>query len=124
MPSDRTRARHWSHLTLLAPLFCAGSVQALQSIDARDGVATEALLSMKEPTRIRIEGHAITEVFGNLYASRCDSGAGSAASLAGSLGGWNDVDCARPLRGPGQPLRRAGGRVRSRQGRDLHPASE
>lgn len=84
MPSDRTRLRLWSLLALLA---CAASVQALQSIDARDGVATEALLSMKEPTRIRIEGHAITDVFGNLYASRCESSPVSAASLAGSLGG-------------------------------------
>lgn len=100
MPSDRTRARRWSPLALLA---CAASVQALQTIDARDGVATEALLSMKEPTRIRIEGHAITDVFGNLYASRCESSSGSAASLAGSLGGGTTSTAPSLSAGPVNP---------------------
>jgi conjugal transfer pilus assembly protein TraK len=44
---------------------------ALQVVDARDGVAVEAVMSIKEPTRIRIDGAAITDVVGNLYSSNC-----------------------------------------------------
>jgi len=70
--------RRWS--SLAAPLLAtaAGSVDALQIVDARDGVAVEAILSAKEPTRIRIEGAAIVEVFGNIQSSGC----GSAASVS------------------------------------------
>jgi conjugal transfer pilus assembly protein TraK len=32
------------------------ALPALQLVDASDGVAVEAILSIKEPTRIRIEG--------------------------------------------------------------------
>jgi len=45
---------------------------ALQVLDARDGVAIEAVLSIKEPTRIRIEGAPITDVFGNIHSSNCN----------------------------------------------------
>jgi len=45
--------------------------RALQTIEARDGVAVEAVLSIKEPTRIRIEGAPITDVFGNIHSSNC-----------------------------------------------------
>lgn len=44
---------------------------ALQLIDAVDGVAVEAIVSIKEPTRIRIEGAPITDVFGSVYSSHC-----------------------------------------------------
>ena len=44
---------------------------ALQVVEASDGVSVEAVLSMKEPTRIRIDGAAITNVFGNIYSSNC-----------------------------------------------------
>jgi conjugal transfer pilus assembly protein TraK len=44
---------------------------ALQMIDARDGVAVEAILSVREPTRIRIDGAPITDVFGNIHSSNC-----------------------------------------------------
>jgi conjugal transfer pilus assembly protein TraK len=54
---------------------------ALQIVDARDGVAVEAILSIKEPTRIRIEGAAITDVFGNIHSSSCG---GMAAGATGS----------------------------------------
>ena len=47
------------------------NTQALQVIDAKDGVAVEAIVSIKEPTRIRIEGAAITDVFGSIYSSQC-----------------------------------------------------
>jgi conjugal transfer pilus assembly protein TraK len=45
--------------------------QALQIVEASDGVSVEAILSIKEPTRIRIEGAPITDVFGNVYSSHC-----------------------------------------------------
>ena len=54
---------------------------ALQTIEARDGVAVEAILSIKEPTRIRIEGAPITDVFGNIHSSNC-GGTGSATAGA------------------------------------------
>lgn len=46
---------------------------ALQTIDARDGVSADAAMSIQEPTRIKIEGAAITDVFGNIYSSSCGS---------------------------------------------------
>jgi conjugal transfer pilus assembly protein TraK len=59
---------------------------ALQVIDVRDGVAVEAILSIKEPTRIRIEGTPITDVFGNIHSSSCGASAlptGAGATLPG-----------------------------------------
>ena len=56
---------------------------ALQVLDARDGVAIEAILSIKEPTRIRIEGAPISDVFGNIHSSSC--GPGSAASTTAGI---------------------------------------
>ncbi|WP_406625172.1 type-F conjugative transfer system secretin TraK [Acidovorax sp. SDU_ACID1] len=44
---------------------------ALQLVEASDGVAVEAIISMKEPTRVRIEGAPITDVFGNIHSSHC-----------------------------------------------------
>ena len=55
---------------------------ALQTLEARDGVAVEAILSIKEPTRIRIEGAPITDVFGNIHSSQC----GLASALTASPG--------------------------------------
>ena len=48
-------------------------VSALQLVEARDGVSVEAMVSIKEPTRIRIDGAPITDVFGNIYSSNCAS---------------------------------------------------
>lgn len=45
--------------------------QALQMVEASDGVAAEAIVSLKEPTRLRIEGMPITDVFGNIHSSHC-----------------------------------------------------
>lgn len=53
---------------------------ALQVV-ASDGVAVEAIVSLKEPTRIRIEGASITDVFGNVHSSHC-GGAAPAISAA------------------------------------------
>lgn len=52
---------------------------ALQLVEASDGLAAEAVLSIKEPTRLRIEGAHITDVVGNIYSSQC----GPAAPGAG-----------------------------------------
>lgn len=68
-----------------ALLFTTSTAQALQVIDARDGVSVEAILSIKEPTRIRIEGAPITDVFGNIYSSSCGSAA-AAAPMANGTG--------------------------------------
>lgn len=56
--------------------------QALQLVEASDGAAVEAILSIREPTRIRIEGMSITDVFGNIHSSQC----GMAAALPASPG--------------------------------------
>lgn len=47
---------------------------ALQVVEAGDGVAVEAIVSQKEPTRIRIEGTPIVDVFGNIHSSHCGAG--------------------------------------------------
>ena len=65
---------------MLGLAFAAHPAHALQLIDARDGVAVEAIVSIKEPTRIRIDGAPITDVFGNIHSSNC--GAASAAPNA------------------------------------------
>ncbi len=67
----------------LIALACAPASHALQIVDARDGVAVEAILSVKEPTRIRIEGAPITDVIGNIHSSSCG---GIAAAASGSPG--------------------------------------
>jgi conjugal transfer pilus assembly protein TraK len=59
-------------------------VRALQLVEGRDGVSVEAMVSIKEPTRIRIDGTPITDVFGNIYSSNCASAAAS-APLTSSL---------------------------------------
>lgn len=48
-----------------------GPALALQVVEASDGVAVEAILSIKEATRIRIDGAPITDVFGNIHSSNC-----------------------------------------------------
>lgn len=73
-------------LAALAAVLAAAAwpAHALQIVEGRDGVAVEAILSIKEPTRIRIEGAPITDVFGNIYSSNCGgaSGPAGAPSLA------------------------------------------
>lgn len=65
-------------------LSLAGPVYALQLIEAKDGVSVEAIVSIKEPTRIRIDGAPITDVFGNIYSSNCPSNPSAAAVATGS----------------------------------------
>ena len=59
------------YLATAALLLGSASASALQMIEARDGVSVEAIVSIKEATRIRIDGVPITDVFGNIYSSSC-----------------------------------------------------
>lgn len=81
-PRSLDDARRHVAAALIA-LVCTPASHALQIVDARDGVAVEAILSVKEPTRIRIEGAPITDVFGNIHSSSCS---GMAAATSGSPG--------------------------------------
>jgi conjugal transfer pilus assembly protein TraK len=53
---------------------------ALQRVEAKDGVSVEAAIALKEPTRIKIDGAPISDVFGNIYSTNCGS-AGATAML-------------------------------------------
>jgi len=94
---------------------------ALQIVEASDGVSVEAVLSVKEPTRIRIDGAAITNVFGNIYSSNCGAaltqtptnGASPSASAAPvNPAGEVVLECdtdrgeiyVRPVGGMGKPV--------------------
>ncbi|WP_295637445.1 type-F conjugative transfer system secretin TraK [uncultured Methylibium sp.] len=81
-PRSLTGARRHVSAALIA-LVCTPASHALQIVEARDGVAVEAILSIKEPTRIRIEGAPITDVFGNIHSSSCG---GMPAGTSGSPG--------------------------------------
>ena len=80
--------RRWSRLPPAARKVLAVTAlslglqaHALQVVEASDGVAVEAIVSLKEPTRIRIDGAAITDVFGNIHSSHC-GGTAPAVSAA------------------------------------------
>lgn len=105
---------------LAAPfaLACLSS-HALQLIEARDGVAVEAVMSAKEPTRIRIENASITDVFGNIHTSNCSPPAAitgtavaPAAAPAVNPAGEIDLECdrdkgeiyVRPFGAPAKPV--------------------
>ncbi len=83
MPTPR---RRWAMSSTLAVAGIAAitalPAQALQLVEASDGAAVEAILSIREPTRIRIEGMSITDVIGNIHSSQC----GTAAALPASPG--------------------------------------
>jgi len=71
---------------LIAALFAPLAAHAEQIVDVRDGASVEALVSLREPTRVRIEGALIREVFGNLQSTNCGGSAPTAGmpSPAGS----------------------------------------
>ena len=88
-------------------------------VEATAGVTVEAVLAIKEPTRIRIEGASITNVFGNIYSSNCGAavstqpGTGSTPVLpqtnpAGEIVLECDADkgeiYVRPVGGLGKPV--------------------
>lgn len=79
-------------MALLA--MAANPAPALQVIEARDGVSVEAIMSAREPTRIRIEGAAIVDVFGNVQSNGC-SGPASVAPAAAPSAGELIVECDR-----------------------------
>jgi conjugal transfer pilus assembly protein TraK len=68
-------------LAVLAAVTVAPPCLALQVVEARDGVAVEVIVSIKEPTRIRIDGAPITDVFGNIHSTNCG---GATAAVAGT----------------------------------------
>ena len=61
----------WATLVPALWLASAPPAHALQVVEASDGITVEAVLSIKEATRIRIDGASITNVFGNIYSSNC-----------------------------------------------------
>jgi conjugal transfer pilus assembly protein TraK len=98
MPSSE-RASVLHHALAITALACLQPAQALQVIDASDGVAVEAIVSRQEPTRLRIEGAAITDVFGNIHSSHCgpgSTGATAAPSLQPSPGSGHTSVLAGP----------------------------
>lgn len=83
----------------LAAAWGVPPAHALQLIEASDGVSVEAILSIKEPTRIRIEGSPITDVFGNIHSSHC--GATQALSaLPGMPAGTSPSGPITPMANP------------------------
>ena len=85
---------------LLLAAWAMSPAHALQVLDARDGVAVEAILSIKEATRIRIEGAPITDVFGNIHSSNCSGGLPAppgavVATPAANPGGEVVLECDR-----------------------------
>jgi len=80
VPPVRWASRASSAGLLLGLGALCAPAQALQTLDARDGVTIEAILSIREPTRIRIEGAPITDVFGNIHSSSCGAAAPSATA--------------------------------------------
>ena len=95
-PRRGPRSGARTRLLLVAALACGLPAKALQLIEASDGVAAEAIVSIKEPTRLRIEGAAITDVFGNIHTNHCSTGAPAAGAGAG-------VPPVSPLAAPGSP---------------------
>jgi conjugal transfer pilus assembly protein TraK len=81
-PAIRRKPLRQSAAALLAVAMAAVAPcsHALQVLDAKDGIAIEAIVSLKEPTRIRIDGAPIVDVFGNIYLSSCAAAAGSGAT--------------------------------------------
>jgi conjugal transfer pilus assembly protein TraK len=77
--ATRTLARA---LALTVAMLTTRTACALQLLDARDGVSVEAMVAIKEATRIRIEGAPITDVFGNIYSSTCATASAPLASGA------------------------------------------
>ena len=85
-PRSLTGTRRHVAAELIA-LVCTPASHALQIVDARDGVAVEAILSVREPTRIRIEGSPISDVFGNIHSSSCGGAAAGGAAAGGTAVG-------------------------------------
>jgi len=84
-------------LALTVAMLTTRTACALQLLDARDGVSVEAMVAIKEATRIRIEGAPITDVFGNIYSSTCATATASAPVPA-------PLGTGMPLAAPASPV--------------------
>ncbi|MBY0364926.1 conjugal transfer pilus assembly protein TraK [Roseateles aquatilis] len=74
---------------LLIPLLWLAegpAAHALQVVEGSDGVTIDAVISLKEPTRIRIDGASITNVFGNIYSSNCGAAVTAPPGQPGATG--------------------------------------
>jgi conjugal transfer pilus assembly protein TraK len=78
MAPARLLPRPWLLVALTA--ISPPTASALQRVEARDGVSVEAAIALNEPTRIKIDGGAISDVFGNIYSTNCGA-TGAAAML-------------------------------------------
>ena len=76
-------------LAIAGLIASAGGAWALQTVEGRDGVSVDAAISIKEPTRIKVEGASITDVFGNIYSSNCGGPAPVATPKGGGGAGIN-----------------------------------
>lgn len=89
--------RHgWAMTTAIAATAAVATLtavpaHALQIVEASDGVSVEAIVSIKEPTRIRIDGAPITDVFGNIHSSNCAGGSAPGASAPSLAGGTTPI---------------------------------
>jgi conjugal transfer pilus assembly protein TraK len=85
-PLTQPARRSLHRLAMVALAITATPAGALQVIEARDGVSVEAIMSAREPTRIRIEGAAIVDVFGNVQSNGCGGAAGVAPAATPTVG--------------------------------------
>lgn len=72
-----SRRRNRISAVLTGLLIPSAGVWAAQTLEVRDGAIVEALVSLREPTRVRIEGAPIREVFGNVQSASCGGTAGA-----------------------------------------------
>lgn len=87
-------------IAVVVTALAASTAHALQLIEASDGVSVEAILAIKEPTRIRIEGTAITDVFGNIHSSHCGA-AQAPSAMPGMPAGTSPSGPLTPVVNPG-----------------------
>ncbi len=99
-PRTPPPARLTAIVATVVTVLTAPSAQALQLIEASDGVSVEAILAIKEPTRIRIEGTPITDVFGNIHSSHCGA-AQAPLAMPGMPAGTSPSGPLTPVVNPG-----------------------
>src|SRR5690606_20311317 len=105
MRGRRTSLPIYTRRVLAVTAFSFGlHPQALQVVEASDGVAVEAIVSLREPTRIRIEGMPVTDVFGNIHSSHC----GSAGPLPAAIPGTTATAGGAGTTAPAGPINPAG----------------
>ncbi len=101
-------------IALTAMLLSSEPALAAQVVDVQDGTTVEAVIALREPTRVRIEGSTIRDVFGNLQSSSCGGGTQATAPAPTTSPAAADVlvECdlekgeiyLRPLGGPDKPI--------------------